>query len=277
MADIEIPQQVLEAVERGEGAGSATTVGLESAQVEDKELQDQAQASNLDEAEGLESMLPTEPDDDDEEVEEEAEPGLEAAQAFTDESDKLFIGRQFSLPRFERWFAAQNIGAKPYNGIGIHHTAVPTGRQFVGPATVRNIFGYYRRQLGWTPGKGPHLWLYGGDNPDYHPGKILVGVGTHPRHDGIGISYRNHRWLHIEAFGNFDAKRMPEGYVEGFKFLLRVLSERRGQPVKISRGPSHNGPSTWQGGLFHRDAGTNPKTCPGRTTTHDWFDKAMTR
>jgi hypothetical protein len=276
MADTQIPQESLEALERESEQGT-TAVALESADVGEKELEEQALASNLDEAEGLEEALPSEPDEDEDALEEEPEIGQEAARVFSDESGSFFIGKQFTLPAFERWFAAQNVGSQPYNGIGIHHTYRPTGSQFVGPRTVRGVFDYYAREHGWTRGKGPHLWLYGGDNPDYHPGKILVVVGTHPRHDGIGISYRNHRWIHIECFGDFDAKRMPEGCVEGFRFLLRVLSEKRGQPVKVSRGPSQNGPGTWQGALFHRDAKTNPKTCPGKTTTHDWFDRAMTR
>jgi hypothetical protein len=274
MADVEIAQDVLRDFEQGDGGAG---IGLESADVPDKQLGEQALASNLDEAEGLEKELPTDPDQADLELEEEPEIGHEAGRVFADESGNLFIGKQFTLPAFERWFAAQNVGAQPYNGIGIHHTYIPRGDQFVGPKTVRGVFNYYATSLGWTRGKGPHLWLYGGDNPDYHPGKILVVVGTHPRHDGIGISYRNHRWLHIECFGDFDAKRMPDGCVEGFRFLLRVLSAKRGAPVKVSRGPSMNGPSSWQGALFHRDAKTNPKTCPGKTTTHDWFDKAMTR
>ena len=69
MADVEIPQEVLEAVERGE---DASEVGAEAARVQDGDLAEQAYASNLDEAEGLEKALPDAPDEDEEELEDES-------------------------------------------------------------------------------------------------------------------------------------------------------------------------------------------------------------
>lgn len=290
MADVTIPQEVLEAIERnGQDPPERGAPQVEG--ISEQDLREQGEASSPDELEGLEEALPDEPDPADRELpgaDEDPDAVLEevlvgegdaatrAPSTYVDESGRLFIGKQFTLPELARWFAVQNLGAAPYNGIGIHHTAIPTGRKFVGTKTVQAIFDFYVNEHGWTRGKGPHFWLYGGDNPGYHPGQILVVVGTHPRHDGIGITGRNHRWVHIEAFGNFDDQRMPDGVVRGYKFLLQMLSKRRNQPVKINHGPSMSGPSAWQGGLFHRDAKTNIKSCPGNTTTHDWFDKAMT-
>jgi N-acetylmuramoyl-L-alanine amidase len=274
VAEVQIPEEALKPLEGEEGLESASVATGLPEGVSEQDVEEEAAASNLDEAEGLEEALPDEPDEDEEEVpEEDEEIGLE--QTFTDQSNLLYIGRQFTLQGFANWFAAQKLGSLPYNGIGIHHTAIPTGSQYVGPKTVKAIFDFYEREHGWTRGKGPHLWLYGGDNPKYHPGKVLVAVGTHPAHDGIGITGRNHRWLHIEAFGNFDGKKMPDGVVRGYKFLLQVLSQRRDQPVRINQGPGDRIPTTWQGALFHRDAKTNRKSCPGTTTTHDWFDRAM--
>jgi hypothetical protein len=225
-------------------------------------------AFNMEDEEGMESWLPDGPD---------VFAAAAEQRTHADESSKLYIGREFTLHEFARWFAVQGIGTRPYNGIGIHHTYRPVGTQFWGAKTVDAIFSYYHREYGWDLGKGPHLWLYAGDNPNYRPGQITVTVGTHPAHDGIGITGRNDLWCHIESFGDWDQKRMPQSCVDGFRFLLRLLSERRGQPVKINPGPSMNNPATWQGGLFHRDAKTDIKSCPGNTTTHDWFDAAMTR
>ena len=217
-------------------------------------------------ADALLAQLPTEPEPD---------AFQQRAGSYKDESGQLFILKEFTLPAFAQWFAVQGLGTLPYNGIGVHHTWKPTGSQFVGTATVRSIFEFYRDTYDWKYGKGPHLWLYGGDNPRYKSGQTLVVVGTHPAHDGIGITGRNHRWLHIECFGDFDSNRMPKNCVDGYRFLLRLLSERRNQPVKVNPGPATSRPSTWQGALFHRDAKTDKKSCPGTTTTHAWFDAAM--
>jgi hypothetical protein len=242
-------------------------------EVSDAEMQqDEARSWDLHEEDaGFVADLPVEP-----EPEALDAPGAGREEAAPiDESGSLFICREFTLEAFAAWFAVQELGTKPYNGIGVHHTYRPTGRQFFGAATTRAIFDYYTREFGWKFGKGPHLWLYGGDNPDYKPGQTLVVVGTHPAHDGIGITGRNHRWVHIECYGDFDAGRMPAGCVSGYRFLLRILSERRGQTLRINHGPSVTGPATWQGALFHRDAGTDVKSCPGTTTTHAWFDAAV--
>lgn len=274
MAEVAIPEQALQPLEGDVGLESAPVATEAPSGLSEQDIKEETAAFNLEDAEELESALPDEPDEDEEVLDEDEEIGLE--RTFADQSDTFFIGRQFTLQGFANWFAAQGLGSLPYNGIGIHHTAIPVGRQYVGIKTVNAIFDFYANHHGWKRGKGPHLWLYGGDNPNYHPGKVLVAVGTHPAHDGIGITGRNHRWLHIEAFGNFDDHRMPDGYVRGFKFLLKLLSERRNEHVRVNHGPGDRIPNTWQGALFHRDAKTDIKSCPGNTTTHDWFDHAMT-
>ena len=276
MAEVEIPEQALKPLEGEEGLESASVATAVPSGVSEQDVEEEAAAFNLEDAEELESARPDKPDEDEEELPEEGEDTVGEEAAFSDQSGTFYIGRQFTLQGFANWFAVQGLGSLPYNGIGIHHTWMPTGRQYVGPKTVNAIFDYYATKHGWKRGKGPHLWLYGGDNPNYHPGKVLVTVGTHPAHDGIGVTGRNHRWMHIEAFGNFDDARMSAGYVRGFKFLLELLSRRRNQPVRINQGPGDRTPTTWQGALFHRDAKTDVKSCPGRSTTHDWFDRAMT-
>lgn len=197
---------------------------------------------------------------------------------YTDESGRTYIGREFTPEQFRAWFAAQYLGSQPYNGIGVHHTAVPTARQWDGVTTLNSIFSYYKDQKGWPVGKGPHIWLYDGSNPNYKPGQQFIYVATHPRHDGIGISYRNQRYVHIEAIGNFDNVRMSREMEDLYRFTIQTLSDRRGGGVYATTsnyGKGIENPSTWQGFLFHRNAGTDVKTCPGTTTTHAWFDPSM--
>jgi hypothetical protein len=241
---------------------------IEQASSHPREEQDGA--FNMEDAEGLESWLP-----DGSDILGRVAPET-APERYFDESSRLYIGREFTLEEFAKWFAIQGLGSIPFNGIGVHHTFRPVGRDFWGAKTVDAIFSWYHNKLGWKLGKGPHLWLYCGDNPHYRPGQTTVVVGTHPAHDGNGITSRNRYWLHIETFGNWDAARMPQSCVDGLRFLLHLLSARRGQPVKINHGPSVDRPTTWQGALFHRDARSDIKSCPGRTTTHDWFDRAVT-
>lgn len=276
MAEVEIPEHALKPLESEEGLESAPVATEVPTGASEQDIEEEAAAFNREDAEELESALPDAPDEDEEQLPAEGEEPVGGEAAFSDQSGTFYIGRQFTLQGFANWFAVQGLGTLPYNGIGIHHTWRPVGSQYVGPKTVNAIFNYYATRHGWKRGKGPHLWLYGGDNPNYHPGRVLVTVGTHPAHDGIGITGRNHRWLHIEAFGDFDNERMPEPYVRGYRFLLQLLSRRRDQPVRINHGPGDRIPNTWQGALFHRDARTDRKSCPGNATTHDWFDRAIT-
>ena len=45
---------------------------------------------------------------------------------YVDESDQLYIGREFSsVDEFARWYAAQRLGGMPFNAIGYHHTFRP--------------------------------------------------------------------------------------------------------------------------------------------------------
>ncbi len=192
--------------------------------------------------------------------------------AYVDESDKLLILKEFTVPEFAEWFAVQNLGAAPYNGVGFHHTYRPTSKQYLGIRTLQGVFNYYRDSRGWPYGKGPHIWGVSADNP-HRPGTPLVLVGTHPRYDGIGISYRNQRWLHFEMLTDGDAAALTPADQRLARDVLRILCKRRGQEVTINHGPSLDNPSTWQGVMFHRDARTNIKTCPGSKNTHALLDE----
>ncbi len=194
----------------------------------------------------------------------------------TDESGAFFIGREFTPEGFAAWFRVQGLGSEPFNAVGIHHTWSPTAQGWQGVKTLNNIFNYYRDQYGWPEGLGPHLWLYDGTG-GYRPGQPLVYVGTHPAHDGAGIKYRNRRWLHIEAVGNFDPARMPPPMEDLYRFVLQVVCDQRGIPLEDCAGRQVDNPAQPLGLLFHRDAPEAGKSCPGNATQADWFFPSMQR
>ncbi len=193
--------------------------------------------------------------------------------AYTDESDKLYVGKEFTPEEFTQWFAAQNLGAKPFNAVGIHHTFRPDASQWTGPQRLKAVFDDYYHNRGWRPwGVGPHLWLYDGTG-SYKPSQPLVYVGTHPRHDGYGIVGRNTRWLHIEAIGYYDYQEMSAAMVGLYRDVIQTVCGNR-IPIR-NCAPGRDNPSQPLGLLFHRDAPGAGKTCPGLTVTSDWFFPAM--
>lgn len=192
--------------------------------------------------------------------------------SYTDESGRLYIGREFTPQEFREWFSVQELGSKPFNAVSIHHTAIPTEKTWNGVTTLNAIFDWYRYHRGWPAGKGPHIFIYAGNGP-YKPGQQLVYVATHPAHDGIAVSRRNHRWLAIEAVGNFDGERMPRAMEDLYRHVLHTVCGDRIPLVNCA--PGVDGPAKPLGLLFHRDAKTDIKSCPGWTTTADWFFESM--
>ncbi len=120
---------------------------------------------------------------------------------------------------------------------------------------------------------GPHLWLYDGTGP-YRPGEPLIYVGTHPAWDGIGIAWRNRRYLHIEAIGDFDRQRMPAAMEELYRFALQTVCGDR-IPLEDCAGRQVDNPAQPLGLLFHRDGPGVTKQCPGATTEKSWFFPSM--
>lgn len=275
MADVQIPQTILEAHERGGLlAGAASELG------------------DL-------SWLAYEPGDDEREAELIAgyaarrERGerpvgapdpkprpVTATEGYPDESDQLWVGRLFTLIRsdgsyddsYERWLAAQNLGAAPYTLLGRHHTAGP-GTLTSLERYVKGCFDYYFNERGWRPwGKGPHAWML--EMPD---GSVLLYIATHPRQDGIHISYRNHRSYGLEVCGNHDKTAPSPRLTKGIRIFMWVSSRRVGHDLKIITPPDRgvDGSPTWQGELYHRDAKTNLKSCPGWAVTHEREDPVV--
>jgi hypothetical protein len=66
-----------------------------------------------------------------------------------DESDTFFIGREFTLDEFRKWFAVQRLGSRPFNAVGYHHTEVPRPKDWAGTRSLKGIFDFYRDELEW--------------------------------------------------------------------------------------------------------------------------------
>lgn len=202
------------------------------------------------------------------------EMALQPEARYKNEAGKLYIGKEFSPQEFADWWEGQYLGSRPYNGVGIHHTAIPDRHTFQGLRHINNIFAYYNQQLGWPWGRGPQIWLRSSRSGRVQGPRIYVG--THPAHDGIGISYRNHRWLHIEFIDRFDYYGMSSEDLELYRYVLRIVCGERNIPIRQVRR-AVDGPSRPLGCSFHRLAGTDRKTCPGSQVHPDPFFAAMNR
>ncbi len=189
--------------------------------------------------------------------------------AYVDESSKTYIGKEFTLAEFREWFAVQNLGGAPYNAIGFHHTWRPTAADWKGLPSLKAVFDYYHYQRGWSVGMGPHIFVYDGTG-SYSPGKPLIYVARHPRHDGAGIYGRNRRWLHVEHITNGDAAPFSAAMNAVSAGLMDTLCERRGIPQKLITVGVDN-PGEPLGVMFHRDVNpaSPPKSCPGKMVTRD--------
>lgn len=205
---------------------------------------------------------------------------------FQDESDRLFIGREFTLEQFRKWFAVQGLGTEPFNAVGYHHTEVPDHTIWAGMPSLRGVFNYYRDELKWPEGVGPHVWVYSGDGR-YSAGSPRVYVGTHPAHDGIGITGRNRRWLHIEHIWNGDNAAFSDAMVNVSGAVLGTVCRRHANadreiPLTFLRDTGGENPSRPLGIMYHRDQNPNwpagggwPKSCPGLKVKHDVLDPAL--
>ncbi len=227
-------------------------------------------------------------------VEEDAGEAVERVagpRGYTDESEKFWIGREFTLDQFAAWWTAQHLGAKPFMAVGYHHTYQPTPAIWAGLRSLRGIYDHYYNKYGWRPwGIGPHLWVYGGNGP-YRQGTPLVYVGVHPRHDGAGIGNkdergvihaRNRRWLHIEHIHNGDGGPFPDALKKISGQVLAIVcaphpKARRRIPFQFIKGGVDN-PGEPLGIMYHRDvnptwsSGEWPKSCPGTAVTHANLD-----
>ena len=184
--------------------------------------------------------------------------------AFTDESNKMYVGR-FLLPdEILPWLKAQK---KPTwaKYIMTHHTWSPTFSQWAGDRTLKAIFNYYRDTRGWDSGKGPHFWIA----PKYKNGPIGIWIGTHPYNKGIGAIDWNSDTLHCEYAWNGDVAPFTDSVLKVGAALMGALEEWIGiplEPVKFLNGWAVKGK---KGHLFHRDTPKAGKTCPGKKNTHE--------
>lgn len=207
---------------------------------------------------------------------------------FQDESDRLFIGREFTLEQFRKWYAVQRLGTQPFNAVGYHHTEVPDHTIWAGMPSLRGVFNFYRDELKWPEGLGPQLWVYSGDG-QYSAGSPRIYVGTHPAHDGIGITDRNRRWLHIEHIWNGDKLPFSDAMIAVSGAVLNIVCQRhpfadREIPLKFLRDTGINNPAQPIGIMYHRDQnpvwpgdGGWPKSCPGLKVKHEVLDPLLVK
>jgi hypothetical protein len=198
---------------------------------------------------------------------------------YVNEAHKLYIGKAFTPEQFADWWSVQTFGSLPYNGVGVHHTAIPDRTTWIGLQHLHNTFAYFKNEHGWPAGKGPHLWLRSA-RAGKVPGPVIY-VGTHPASDGIGISYRNFRYLHIEFIDRFTYYGMSEEDFDLYQYVLGIVCGQRGIPLRhtggdTSPGRGWDGPqSPMDGYLFHRNAKTDIKDCPGAMVHEVQFGKEM--
>ena len=176
--------------------------------------------------------------------------------SFSDESGQLFVGR-FLLPEEIRpWIMAQSFGAKPAIYAVTHHTYRPTADQWRGRESLDGVFRYYRDNLGWPEGKGPHFWVA----TESGPGSPLgLWIGTHPRHDGIHVAGWNHRSLGMEYVWNGDLAPFTDEMLRVGAITWQAIEEKIGIPIRLTTDES-------PGHFFHRDYAS--KSCPGNKNTH---------
>jgi len=211
--------------------------------------------------------------------------------AYQDESDKLYVGREFTLDEFARWFAVQRLGALPFNAVGYHHTETSHLKWAGKPSLDWVFFEWYHKRKGWPWGTGPHLWVFEGA-PQHSPGVPRICVGTHPAHDGIGIIGHDRRWLHIEHIRNGDIEPFSEALKRVSGQVLAIVCARhrhadREIPLTFVRNGGVDNPAQPLGIMYHRDQNPNwnpnvparawPKTCPGLKVTHENLDADLIR
>jgi len=175
--------------------------------------------------------------------------------AFVDESHKLFLGRFLTFDEFPQWLAVQNLGSKPAYEVSFHHTYIPDQHSWNGRSTLDGVFRYYRDNLGWPSGVGPHLWVA----PKYKGGPVGIWVATHPRHDGIAVAGSNHRRIHIETVWNGDARAFGPDQLKALQIIAHALKDKLGIPLR------YTGATKGQGWFAHRDRAS--KSCPGRANS----------
>jgi hypothetical protein len=189
--------------------------------------------------------------------------------AFANESNKLFVHRYLSAKDIAPWVKAQSYGSQPATNIVIHHTWSPTQAQWRGWSTFDGVYNYYRNQLGWPAGVGPHFFVAADG----------VYVGTHPAWDGIHAAGANHRTIGIETVGNFDLAPTYDPTLSHLRTLVQALGEMLHIPMQWNN--SKSGTVCGVGLSGHRDwayinAASN-KSCPGSKNTKAYLLQEMQR
>ena len=156
------------------------------------------------------------------------------------------INKKLSLKEFGKYVNDKDFGSLPPTFIVLHHTFVPTKKDWQGERTIGGIKSYYEGK-GWTA--GPHLfiaedgiWLF----TDMYDVGIHAGAGNGTLKSGYSIG--------IEVVGNYDNKVWEGKTYDNTVGAIKILQEKLRIPDKEI--------------AFHRDYSS--KSCPGWAITKDW-------
>jgi hypothetical protein len=167
--------------------------------------------------------------------------------AFQDESSKLFVGRLLKAGEIGDWLAAQQAGAKPATRVFTHHTWRPNQHRPFSRSSLDGVFAYYRKDLGWPEGVGPHFFVCADG----------AWAATHFRHDGIHVKGQNSRSVGVEVVWDGDEAAFAGPTLDNLVVLMRALANR----LQISMDESH----------FRLHNEYSAKSCPGSKNPKNWL------
>jgi len=152
------------------------------------------------------------------------------------------INKCLQLDEFKEYVEKYTFTNLKPNKLVIHHTYIPTKKQWNGKHSIEGLKRYYERK-GWRA--GPHLfvaedgiWLFSPMNK--------MGI-----HAGAG----NWRSIGIEVVGNYDKVKWSGKTKENALGVINILLERLDLDKEQIR--------------FHRDY--SRKSCPGHAITKKWI------
>lgn len=184
-----------------------------------------------------------------------------------DESGTLFLAKYIPLDEYRDWL---NYQPKPKwaKFYCIHHTWVPNPSQWYGYKTLIGVFNYYHNTLGWTKGKGPHLFIGQKEHGSKEHG---IWIATHPSRQGIGAYDWNSDTIHAEHIWNGDLVPFNEPLMEAMRVACLDTCEWAGIPIQWpNRDKDGFANKSKSSILFHRDTRRADKSCPGNKMTHDF-------
>lgn len=180
------------------------------------------------------------------------------------------IGKNLNQDEFRNYVGTYDFGVLPPNKLIIHHTSVPSKKDWSGEKTLRGIKDTYQKR-GWSA--GPHIfvaedgiWLF---TPMYDVGiHAEDGNATWSR---FGRTYTGFRGptgsrlveysVGIEVVGDYSVDQWSGKTKSNVLAVMRILMKR----LNIQNNQV----------LFHRDV--DATECPGHAITKEWLFKQLAK